>query len=426
MKVLITTLGSSGDLHPLIGIGLELKNQGHTVGFATSFYFKKQVEAQGFTYYEVYPNLDPHLEDLKKFVTDPVKGPELLHKNYIFPELEKSYDSFLKIIDDYDIVLSATLTYFAPIACEVKKKPWISICLSPMLFFSAYDPPILAVLPGLKKWYFSPGFNRWLFKTLFRFSSSWLKPYHELRKKAGIKKDLNPFLKEGFSPYGTLALFSTQFGQPQVDWPNNVCVPGFCFYDNSQPPSNQEALLDFLKTNPQPVLFTLGTTTVMNPGKLYEVFMEAQKKTNFSCIILVGKENYEKYKKYQTDRIFVSDYISYSQIMPKCGLIIHQGGVGTTAQGIRSGNPMIIIPHCNDQYDNADRVRKLGVSQTIPYKKLNAKRLHQLISEVMKSDEMKQKSLALSKQIQSEKTEKEAVKFIQDVFNKYKSNLTSI
>ena len=125
MKVLITTLGSTGDLNPVMGIGLELKKQGHYVGIATSLYFKTEIEKQGLAFHEVFPNLEPGLEDLKKFVTDPIKGSELLHRHYIFPGLEKSYETVLGILDDYDMILSATLTYFTPIACRIKNKPWV-------------------------------------------------------------------------------------------------------------------------------------------------------------------------------------------------------------------------------------------------------------------------------------------------------------
>lgn len=417
MKVLITTLGSYGDLNPLLGIAIELREQGHTVGIATSLYFKEVIKTHGFTFYEIFPNLDPRFEDLKKYVTDPVKGPELLHKKYIFPGLEKSYDVFSEILDEYDIVLSSTLTYFAPIACRVKNKPWLSVCLSPMLFFSAFEPPVLAVLPKLKHLYFSPAFNKILFNLLFRVSSSWLKPYHQLYKKAGLSGKINPFLKEGFSPYGTLALFSSDFGKRQPDWPNNVCTAGFSFYDRSNGLQEKNDLQEFLSLNPNTILFTLGTTAVMNPGKMFDVFIEVQQQSGFSCIILTGKENYEKYKKHQSKNVFIADIISYSAVMPHCSLIIHQGGIGTTAQAMRSRNPMIIIPHCNDQYDNAQRAEKLGISKTIPYRNLNPKRLLKIINEVMHSDNKRNNAIELSKNIQKINAEQNAVRFIQQVLD---------
>jgi rhamnosyltransferase subunit B len=41
------------------------------------------------------------------------------------------------------------------------------------------------------------------------------------------------------------------------------------------------------------------------------------------------------------------------------------GGVGTTGQAMRSGHPMLVLPFANDQPDNADRVRRLGIARVV-------------------------------------------------------------
>jgi len=41
---------------------------------------------------------------------------------------------------------------------------------------------------------------------------------------------------------------------------------------------------------------------------------------------------------------------------------VHHGGIGTTAQAMRSGRPMLVVPFSHDQFDNGARVKRLGIA----------------------------------------------------------------
>jgi UDP:flavonoid glycosyltransferase YjiC (YdhE family) len=68
------------------------------------------------------------------------------------------------------------------------------------------------------------------------------------------------------------------------------------------------------------------------------------------------------------------DYLPYAQIFPHAAAIVHQGGVGTTAQALRAGRPMLVVPFAHDQPDNAARVTRLGVARTLPRASYGASR----------------------------------------------------
>src|SRR5581483_3849943 len=74
------------------------------------------------------------------------------------------------------------------------------------------------------------------------------------------------------------------------------------------------------------------------------------------------------------ESIFVADYVPYSSIMPRCAAIVHQGGIGTTAQALRAGRPMLVVPWSHDQPDNAERVRRLGVARVANRARYTAQR----------------------------------------------------
>jgi UDP:flavonoid glycosyltransferase YjiC (YdhE family) len=66
------------------------------------------------------------------------------------------------------------------------------------------------------------------------------------------------------------------------------------------------------------------------------------------------------------------DYAPFSRIFPRAAGVVHQGGVGTTAQVLRAGTPALIMPYSHDQPDNAARCVRRGVARTIDRGKYNA------------------------------------------------------
>jgi UDP:flavonoid glycosyltransferase YjiC (YdhE family) len=57
------------------------------------------------------------------------------------------------------------------------------------------------------------------------------------------------------------------------------------------------------------------------------------------------------------------DYAPFRKLFPRCGAVVHHGGVGTTAQALAAGIPQLILPMAWDQPDNARRVKRLGAGQ---------------------------------------------------------------
>ena len=66
------------------------------------------------------------------------------------------------------------------------------------------------------------------------------------------------------------------------------------------------------------------------------------------------------------------EYAPYSEVLPRACAIVHQGGVGMTGQGMRSGKPVLILPHAHDQFDNAARVVRLSCGRVLARPRYNA------------------------------------------------------
>lgn len=203
---------------------------------------------------------------------------------------------------------------------------WASSAMVPMSFFSVYDPPVLAPFPALAKLYkLGLIVNRGVLNFAKWVSNSWADPIRQLRQELGLPPiHTNPFL---------VALFSSIFGQPQPDWAKNTIVAGFTFYDGTQTEAElAPELQQFLDAGEPPIVFTLGSAAVMNAGNFYQESLDAVKQLNRRAVLLIG--NNPPLKDLPANVLAVN-YVPYSQIFPHACAIVHQGGIGTTAQALR-------------------------------------------------------------------------------------------
>ncbi|HKC64382.1 MAG TPA: nucleotide disphospho-sugar-binding domain-containing protein, partial [Pyrinomonadaceae bacterium] len=231
--------------------------------------------------------------------------------------------------------------------------------------------------PGLAKLLrLSTVFSRAFVSIAKRMSESWVEPIYRLRAELGLPRGLHPVFDGQYSPLLNLALFSKFLGEPQPDWPANTKITGFPFYDKRDETSISPELEKFLDEGSPPIVFTLGSSAVYVAEDFYSVSAEAARRLHHRAVLLIGDER-NRPKERLPEGIVAFDYAPYSQILPRAAAIVHQGGVGTTGQGLRSGRPTLVVPFNHDQPDNAYRVEQLGVSRTLrrsKYRPANAAR----------------------------------------------------
>lgn len=114
------------------------------------------------------------------------------------------------------------------------------------------------------------------------------------------------------------------------------------------------------------------------------------------------------------EEVFILESAPHSWLFPRMAAVVHHGGAGTTAAGLRAGVPSIIVPHSNDQFAWGRRVYELGVaSRPIPRKSLTTEGLSAAIKFVL-SKEMRKAAKDLGIKIQSENGTGRAAKIIND------------
>jgi UDP:flavonoid glycosyltransferase YjiC (YdhE family) len=375
-RILLTTFGSLGDLHPYLAIGLGLKSRGHEVVLATNEFYRERIEPLGIGFRPVRPHLSQKPDPLLvEQAMDARHGSEMIVRDLIMPVVRESFEDLLAAAEGADLLLSHPLTYAARLVAEAKALRWASGMIAPLGFFSAWDPPVLAPLPFFARLRFlGPRFHRPLFGLLKWTARSWAEPWRKLRAEIGLPPTREDPVFEGqHSPFLVLALFSKLLAPKAADWPRQTVVTGYPFYDGDGGGGLPSALAGFLAAGPPPIVFTLGSSAVMVPGSFYEESAEAARLLDRRAVLLIGKDS-PGVRGSLPPGVESFDYAPFSRLFPRAAAIVHQGGAGTTAEAMRAGRPMLVMPFAHDQQDNAERVRRLGIARVLSRRRYRARR----------------------------------------------------
>ncbi len=281
------------------------------------------------------------------------------------PSLRDSLEDLLSAMDGADAVVTHPLASAARLAAEARGLPWVSAVMQPMGYLSAYEPPLIG--PRAIAWVFrglGPASTRPVLKLARRLTAAWAAEWHDLRAELELAPVGDHPLWEGqHSPVRSLGLFPQLLGEPQPDWPSQARVTGFPFY---RPPhhSLEPTLRQFLENGEPPLVFTLGTTAINDPGSFFEESAAVVRRLGLRAVFFVGHGRNENREDASRDVIAVP-YAPHDLVFPVARAVVHQGGIGTLSETLLAGKPMLIMPYGHDQADNAWRARRLGVARVV-------------------------------------------------------------
>jgi rhamnosyltransferase subunit B len=344
-----------------MGVGLELQRRGHAVTIGTSAVYEPKVRTEGLDFTAIRPDLSIADPAWIAGMMDAKRGTERVIKR-LAASVRESYADCLRAAGQADLVVTHPIPFGVVFAVRKLEVPWVSALLAPISLFSRYDPPVPAPAPWLVKLRaLGPGAVNCLFALARRQSLGWVRPVVELQKELGLQSMGHPLFEAQHSPRRVLAMFSGLLASPQPDWPPQTVVTGFPFYDrHHEQPGMPPDLERFLSDGPPPIVFTLGSSAVMAAGEFYRTSLEAAQRLGFRAVFLTGKIE----QGLPTDAM-AAQYAPHSELFPRAAAIVHHGGIGTTAQAMRSGRPMLVVPFAHDQFDNGARVKRLGIAEVL-------------------------------------------------------------
>ena len=403
-RVVLTTFGSLGDLHPYVAVARELLARGHRPLLATHGFYRERVEAAGIEFHAVRPDLadfgDPAVT-MRRAIASP-RATEFVVRGLVLPHARASHEDLLAACDGADALVGHVLTVAAPLVAEERGLPRIHAVLQPLALFSAHDPPVLSAAP-VARW--APRLGPALWRALWALART--------RKQAvvpRVRRDARgtrPAARarapifDGFSPLLNLALFSPVLAAPQPDWPPRTVATGFAFWDRDEAGEGMPAALrDFLDAGSAPIVFTLGSSAVWAAGTFYREAVKAAGLVGRRAVLLTGPE--AAAGRLLRD-VMAVPYAPHSGLFARAAAIVHQGGIGTTGQALRAGRPMLIVPFGHDQPDNAARCARLGVARVVQRRGLWAGRLAGSLDALLGDPVLRERAEQIGAQVRGER-----------------------
>ena len=397
-KIVIATIGSRGDVQPYINLAQGLQDAGHSVILATNPTLCLLVEQHGVQAAPVGLAVDMGAEAerlLEKSFDNMWIG--MIRVMQLGGRLvEEAYPDVLAICESADLVVTSD-TGSGVVEAEKLGKPWLSVTLQP-----ARLPLIPTSKPPLTSKIFA-----WTLGKLF------IGPTNRFRKKVGapLVQDITSML----SSRSILLPVSRHVAPPDPRWMPQVRQVNYWFARPNSAWTPPPELLKFLSAGERPVAISLGVMGAAKARQTAQVVLDAVRQAGVRAIVQGWGEAFKQMS--VPPSVYSAGSMPHDWLFDQVSAVIHHGGFGTTAAGLRSGVPGIVIPHIIDQYYWGQRVYELGVGpKFFTRAQMNAPRLAESISQTQADTEMRRKAAELGSAIRNDPDGvTEAVKMIDEI-----------
>ena len=398
LQVLLPTLGSAGDVHPTVALGLALQARGHEATILTNESYGDQVRATGLNFVALGT-----VAEGEKVLADPrlwnaSKAFDCIAQLVIAPNIRRLYRLIEERVGSRTVVVASGICLGARVAQEKLRVPLATVHLQPSMLRSVHDAGMVGRIP------MGPRVPVILKRTFYWIADRLLIDHllspelNAFRAELGLAPVHQLFAGYIHSPQLVLGLFPDWFAPQQPDWPPNLHLPGFVLYDaNPQGEASAEAE-EFLAAGPPPVLFTPGS----GAATLNEFFRESVEACRVAGLRAMLVTNFpEQIPKDLPPGVRAFSYLPFSRVLPRCAAMVYPGGIGTLAQTIQAGVPHLVVPHAHDQPDNAARARRLGLGKYIYPEKYRGAKVAALLNKLLADSGIREQCRGFAARIDS-------------------------
>ena len=385
MKIAISTVGTRGDLQPYIALGLGLKNSGHEVLIVSAKNEESFVRSYGLDFYALDVDIQKIMEgdDVQemakgsnpvKFIISHLKGSKSLKTLMV-----KTQGEIWNACKDADLIIFHPGMPLGFFLAKEKNKKAILATPFPVVTTKDYPSILFYALPKLGSYYNL--ITHFIFdKVFWALAKSPIKVFLKNGIQNKINLDTSPLQQQIKSGGLILNGYSKLLFPHSKQWTNNIHTTGSWIIETAPTFLPLKELDDFIKNGEMPIYIGFGSMKDLNTfNKKIAIIIEALQITKQRAVVGLGWTT-NNYKEKLPDNIFLVESVPHTWLFPKMNMVIHHGGAGTTATGLRAGRPTIIIPHNADQPAWGQRVFELGVgSKPIKKSKLTADNLSEAI-----------------------------------------------
>lgn len=413
MNITILTYGSRGDVQPFLPLSVGLMNHGHKVTLAAPARFKNLVEEYKINFIPLAG--DP--EDLSRKLNDAGYNFIKQMRELMSHAVEIGADIFrqTEIASQNADLIIHTFAHAvgAHTLAREKNIPDIHIQTFPM-FTPTGDYPNIT-MPNFRNRFL----NRLSHTLSARITFITAKiGFEQVRRKAGLPKRKLFFPFDENPPHlrtPILCVWPPIILPPSSDWKNpRVHVTGYYFFPLNESYSPPPELDSFLKLGRPPICISFGSMVNKDAKRIDEIVRESLKRTNNRGIILSG---WGGIKHESTNDLLYIESAPHDWLLPKCKIVIHHGGAGTTSAGLRAGIPNVVVPFTADQPFWGSRVYAVGAGpKPILVKHLSVERLVNAIVEA-ESDVIRRQAQVVGQEVRSEDGVENAIQLIESYVN---------
>ena len=415
MHLTLVTLGSYGDIRPVIARGIGLVNAGYQVRIASFRAYANFIMENGLEFAPIEGDPRQALQDQtgqtwQESGKNPVKFITTLRKLSSPESLRKALDDTVAACKGTDAVLYTFLGAAGYHVAEKMGIPSLYILLQPVSrtreMGSIFMPQWK--LGRMYNWISHQITEQLMWQTLRVQANRW--------RQDSLNLPPVPFwgpfniLYQEKAPH--IFAYSEQVVPRTTDMPPWHHVTGYWCLETKDDWAPPKDLVNFLSNGPKPIYIGFGSMSGRTARYQAQMAIDAVKATNQRAILVGGWA--EAHDLSMPDSIYSCAYAPHDWLFPQMAAVVHHGGAGTTAAGLRAGLPTVIIPFMGDQPFWGQRIFELGVGpEPIRRKKLTVETLADRITSSVDDPVIIQKAAALGEKIRRENGVEIAVELIE-------------
>ncbi len=417
MKITIFSAGSRGDIQPCVALGVGLRAAGYHVCLAVPANFASFVREHNLDVFPLRGDVQQIMgsPEARKFLekggNNPIRAINTMRR-LIAPVIREMISDAFEACKDADALIC--LGVFSPIGrsfAEALRLPLINIEPTPLLPTRSFPAPSWPIQRDLG------GMHNYLSGLIMLYSIwLWYAPFvKEFRRAKGLLDETARYFYKSLRETPMLGAYSSTVIPKPPDWPGSLHVTGYFELENAagwQPP---EALETFLNAGDPPVYIGFGSMFSSNPAELVNLVEEALEMCGQRGVLLTERGDFEPMV--TSNRLFAIESAPHGWLFPRVAAVVHHGGAGTTAEGLRAGVPTVIVPYNFDQFFWGARIKTMELGpQPIPRKKLTADGLAKAIWIAVNDPAIKQKAADCGAAIRSVNGVANAVNIVRQYF----------
>lgn len=410
MRILLVAMGSTGDVQPMVVLGKTLTARGHQVTIAAFSALKSLVQGTDIDFFTLTGDAEAFIGSIIKPGASPItylSRLETAMRGVIVPLL----DDLLAACKGRDAIVT---TFFGTTLYAIADAYHIP------LFQSNYCHTDLTgdhCLPVMRQIPLGRGFNRATYRIAYHMIGMLEERYVRLWcKQNGIaarnmKKGPNYQLAGWTVP--VLYAFSNHVVPRPPEWPKNIQAVGF--YEDSHPAFQPpEDLVAFLSAGPAPLYVGFGSMTSGDMDEAMGTLLTALEKTGHRAIVSEGWGHLSGRALPDTVHLLGS-FVPHAWLFERVSAVVHHGGAGTTAAGLRAGKPSLAVPFGSDQYFWGERIHALGCGpKMLVRSSMTPARLASRLTDLTSTPSYADNALRLSRHLRQEDGRKTAADLIED------------